>query len=434
MTHFTTRSRSQEQLRWVVPPRLTRDAVESWLEALPAGLRDVTFHLGHEGCTSGPLGSETLQSAICQLQRSGVATHLSVPASTFQDTSRKQLFVGEDSAKGVHLDEGGTPAERTLAYKLPGLVLAQLCEAVDGTSQVDLVRELQAEAIARDGSLFGHGKYRALAVIGERDHRTQLRVREGDRQSILENKVLQLLGTASYHPSHGHPLMEELLEFVYQATENTFDHGRRDFSNQLIRQVRTVAVERHIIGSGAGAVEVDALFPEGSSPTRDYIERMRKRALARREDPERLRMLSVTVADGGVGIAARMHGGLDVYAGDLGHEFNLVQEAVLPEGTTKPIGQPGRGAGLVKMMRATHRLDGLFEIRSGRLALTRTYLDEDGSREPNLDFRHRHSSAFNVHGHDDEQVLLAGTVVSVLFPAFDLRPATPPARRHQGRA
>ncbi len=415
MTKPTLTTTPERSMRWVLPSLLTRESVEGWLRDLPADLTEVVFHLGEGGTRGGPGGTESLQSAICLLHRRHVRTKLSLPPATFSDPSRMGLLTAAET------EGDGTQAERTLAYRLPGLVLAQLCEPADATSAAGTVRDRQALTVASNQNLFGHGSARAIAVIGATDHRTHLRDPENVRQVKLENRVLRMLGTRVYHPArNGHPLMEELLEFVYQATENTFDHGRKTLDGTVIEQVRMAAISRHNLGAGAGTVSLNKHFPNPSSVLRAYVERAQRRIAAAGNDPERLHLWSVSVADGGVGIAAKMHSGLDIYEGDLGYEYKLVQEAVLPEGTTKPLGEPGRGRGLVKMMRATDRLGGFFEIRTGRLSLWRSYLTEDGTSEAGLNFKNRHSSAFDLHGEDDPHVPVAGTVVSVLFPAFDL--------------
>lgn len=412
-----TTTSPQRAVRWVVPTLLTRDAVEAWLQELPEVLDEVTFHLGANGARSGPGGTESLQAAICLLHRRQVRTKLSFPAATFSDPARAEML----GAGYPGASEGqGTPAEKTLAYRLPGLVLAQLCEPADASSTAAMVRERQVVSVGRNHHLFGHGTARAITVIGVNDHRTHLRANEQDRQRQLESRLLRMLGTATYHPARDTPLMEELLEFVYQATENTFDHGRRSFDGETIQQVRMAAFSRYLVGTGAGAVPLDRHFPDSTPHLRDYVQRVRKRVEAADADPERLRLWSFSVADGGVGIAAKMNNGFDIYERELGQEYKLVQEAVLPEGTTKILGQPGRGRGLVKMMRATHRLGGFFEIRTGRLSLWRSYLDPDGTTQENLDFQNRDSSAFDLWGEHDEHVATAGTVVSVIFPAFDL--------------
>lgn len=425
VTHPPSTARRERRVRWALPKLLTRHGVEEWLAALPSDVSEVTFHLGEDGARSGPGATESLQAAICLLQRRDVRTVLTYPSATFTDSARVQQLMAAET------ETDGTPAERTLAYRPLGLILAQLCERTQDEPADTSIRELQAGAVTANGNLFGHGHERAIAVIGATDFRTKRRDSEKDRQSKLETRVLDLLGTSVYHPSRdGNPLMVELLEFVYQATENTFDHARRNLEGGVISQVRMVSLSRHKIGTGAGSVPLESHFPNPSSALRDYVERAQRRVAAEGKDPERLQLWSVSVADGGVGIAAKMHSGLDIYEGDLGHEYKLVQEAVLPEGTTKPLGEPGRGRGLVKMMRATHRLGGFFEIRSGRLALWRTYLEVDGRSEPNPNFKDRQSSAFNLHGENDEQIAVAGTVVSVLFPAFDLGPnASPPRSR-----
>lgn len=410
------RSRQPAVPPWDIPRTITREAVESWCQTIPHGADEVVLRIGHRGCTSGPGGSEALQSVLCLLHRRGVRTLLAVPPATFTDERRRALFDRTDPLRpGPH--DRGTDVERSLAYRLPGLVLAQLCDDVGGAHVVSKVRAWQAAAVTGARGQFGHGKYHSLAVIGALDHRTRLRDSGRTRRRLLESSILDLLSIRAYNPTTGAPdSLQELVEFVYQATENTFDHARLDLQGNRIRQVRTVSVERHIVGHGAGAVSERDLGMAADTPLSTYLRRLQQHVAALGKSRDQLNLLAVTVADGGVGIAARMHGGLDVYTHDLHHENKVVEEAILPGSTSKPVGELGRGGGLMKMMRSTRYLDGFFELRTGRLALARTYLAEDGRRDEDSDFSHRDSSAFDLHGHEDEQPLVAGTSVTLLFP------------------
>ncbi|WP_139263564.1 hypothetical protein [Geodermatophilus africanus] len=350
-------------------------------------------------------------------------TRLSFPTLTFKDGRGDKLFEPASVVQREHRleldEEPHTEAEKTLSSRLPGLILAQLCDADGDEGRLERIRWLQANLLAANRTIFGHGKDRVLAVLGASDDRVRLALLPDDRQKNLESLLLQLLGSPKYHPRGRIGKMEQLVEFVYQATENTFDHARLDFDGRRIRQVRFVSVERFQVGTGAGAVPIEKLAPVESSPLAQYLRRLELRTARTGGDASRMQLLSVTVADGGVGLAARMNNGFEAYGGDRHFEFKLVQEAVLPEGTTKPPGEPGRGAGLKKMMRACHRLDGLFEIRTGRLALHRTYLREDGTVQQQ-DFVGRDSSAFNLEGADDEVPMMAGTTTSLMFPNIDL--------------
>lgn len=408
--HTTTEDHRQ---RWVLPERLTRHDVETWLGALPDSVDEVTFHLSYKGCTSSPGAAESLQAAICHLQRIGVKTKYSAPDGSF----------GEGRATGLfeHGEGKGTEAERTLAYRLPGLMLAQLCEPAPGLDELRPVAVWQEQYLREHQNIFGHGKYRALAVIGARDHRTHLRSADNDRQNTLEQRIVRMLSTEQFVPRSDNPRFQELVEFVYQATENTFDHARRDFNGELITQVRTVSMERHQVGTFAAHVPLAELAPDEGSALHRYLLALRARASKLQQDPERLSLLTFTVADGGVGIAAKMNGGMDVYDGDLDAEHDLVQRAMRPTGTTKPPSDLGRGLGLFKMMRATRRLNGLLEIRTGRLALSRTYIDPGGDITAD-DFRAPGTSALDLERSSEAHVLVAGTAVSVTFPAFNLRP------------
>ena len=137
-------------------------------------------------------------------------------------------------------------------------------------------------------------------------------------------------------------------------------------------------------------------------------------------DREGGRLIEVTIGDGGVGIAARMAGGLDVFEGPLRREAEYFARALLPGGSTKSASAPGRGQGFRKMLRACFKLSGFIVVRTGRLRALRTYRRIDGSNEP-VDFDSTESDAYVPDINCSPLPLLAGTSVSLVFPIERVR-------------
>lgn len=132
------------------------------------------------------------------------------------------------------------------------------------------------------------------------------------------------------------------------------------------------------------------------------------------------RLVEITVADGGIGIPARMARTSDVYAGNHGDERRLFTRAMQPGASSKAGGEPGWGLGYRKMLRAAFHLRGIVVIRSGRVSMTKTYVGSDVDAG---DFNDATSAAFSFDMTDDGSPLIGGTAVSLLFP---LEPSAQP--------
>jgi hypothetical protein len=140
-----------------------------------------------------------------------------------------------------------------------------------------------------------------------------------------------------------------------------------------------------------------------------------------RPSTKTLRFISLTVGDGGVGIAARMAGSLNIYDRSIEEEYSQVRSALTRSGTSKPAGEVGRGGGLTKMLAACYRLNGLLHLRTGRLSLTRTFVEEEHADSSTPSFDDDSSTLFDFEGSSVARPLLAGTAVSLLFPVDGAR-------------
>ena len=110
-----------------------------------------------------------------------------------------------------------------------------------------------------------------------------------------------------------------------------------------------------------------------------------------------------------------MFGGFDIYQGALQTETDCLLKALVPSGTTKSPSEAGRGQGFRKMLRACFNLSGLVTVRTGRLKVSRTYRQQDGTREA-VDFNEGSSIAYLPQISDDKLPLVAGTSISMMFP------------------
>src|SRR5947209_5589935 len=116
---------------WRLPPRLTPEHLELWLRELPADTERVRLQLGYRGCVGVPGTASHLQGALCLLQRKGIATEFAVPPLTFAEGRAEFAFAMPDIKQESALPNV-TPAEKTLAYGVAGLILGQLCKPTPG--------------------------------------------------------------------------------------------------------------------------------------------------------------------------------------------------------------------------------------------------------------------------------------------------------------
>lgn len=187
------------------------------------------------------------------------------------------------------------------------------------------------------------------------------------------------------------PLMDHLCQFAFEAVQNTREHGSQKISGQLLEGVRFITLRKIDIANSP-----DEMFGAVSEPAlRSYLDRLF--AALRKKTGVRY-VVELTVADGGVGIAAKMAGSFSVYEGPLDDERSLFERALTPQGTSKSASVAGAGQGLDKMLKAAAALSGMIAFRTGRL--------------------HCHASSLATipRWSTDQRLLTAGTAVSLVFP------------------
>ena len=396
---------------WQLPRVLTAPMIEDWVAALPVTTNKVFVRLGSWRRT-GPFADARLQGALCLLHRKGIETVAIVPPITLKGSRADAAFEDPDP---LHPTISLTPTELKLAGSVAGLTIGQLCSFDEEHSHIP---EIQLQTVVGRRYLFGWGDELALVAPTEAKFTGFPRKSALIREAAFNNRLVNLLEplgvSMNNAPSATVNWFNDLRTFAFEASENTWDHGRIDFDTSPIRSVRFVRLRRIAIGSGGFDIaKVAPGFEELFSVYLDSLSRAHD--LANRWDREGGRLVEVTVADGGVGISAKMAGRLDVFEEPLEVEARYLLDSLIPGGTTKSTSEPGRGQGLGKMLQACFRLSGLTIVRTGRLRASRTYRRPDGSNEV-VDFNDTSSDAYIPEISRTALPLLAGTSVSLIFP------------------
>lgn len=401
---------SQFPAEWKLPRVLRATDVERWVAAIPPSCTSVSVTLGSWKQT-GPFADARLQGALCILHRNGIRTNVNVPPLTFIEQRAGNAF-----SDPTQLEDTSpiTPTERTLAGTVAGLVIGQLCKF--DSSHKD-IPALQRKRLKEKRYIFGVGHESALAIPTEPFPMAVPRKSILDREATFYNRLLELLGllgmTDKFRTKET-AWFNNLRSFAFEAAENTTDHGRLDFEMNPIRSVRFVRMRR--IDIGRSGYDANKIAPGFEESFEEYIQ-----CLNFAEDIRHLwasyggRLLEITIADGGVGISARMAGGFGIYQGALQAEMQCLMDALVPNGTTKSPSESGRGQGFKKMLRACSHLSGLVIVRTGRLKLSRTYRQLDGTRE-SVDFGDKDSRTYRPRFSEQKLPLVAGTSISLIFP------------------
>ena len=398
---------------WTLPRVLTALDVENWVDKIQSGTEYVTLRLG-KWERIGPFADARLQGALCLLHRRNIETRVAVPPETFVEQRAYDAFATLDPAQPA---PSFTRTERRLAGNVAGIVIGQLCKFDTAHQNIPM---LQREALVKRHYVYGSGSESAIIVPPDpkrtEDPRKSARIREAFFNNRL-NDLLKPLGVRSGEDLTVHKWFTELKTFAYESAENTWDHGRLDFANKAIRALRFIRFRRIDIGKrGFNGFNISNLAPGFEDRFEQYLSALSSAPdLGEIWTPNGGRLAEITIADGGVGIAARMAGNFDVYRGRIEFEQEYVRNALLPAGTSKGWHRPGSGQGYRKMLRACHRLSGLLIIRTGRLKCVRTYRRSDGSREA-YDFSGAPPDAFEPEFNSVPLPLLAGTSVSLIFP------------------
>lgn len=400
---------------WHFPRVLTAPVIDDWVASLPPSTKKVNLRLGQWQRT-GPFADARLQGALCLLHRKNIVTAAVVPPGTFAGDRADVAFSEHDPLRPTRLTE----TERKLAGSLAGLIIGQLC-TLDAKHRH--ITSRQAELLVGQRYLFGRGDHAALVVPADAAPTGQPRKPAVVREAFFNNRLYDLLpplgiGARKTRLGSVH-WFHQLRSFAFEASENTWDHGRLDFANRPIRALRFVRFRR--IDIGREGFDIEDAAPGFAQPFRRYLESLNAaKDLPFVWDREGGRLIEVTIADGGVGIAGRMAGNLEVFNEPLARETEFFLRALLPGGSTKSASAPGRGQGFRKMLRACFQLSGFIVVRTGRLRALRTYRRADGSNE-SVDFDSTRSNTYVPDVNRAPLPLLGGTSVSLIFPIEPVR-------------
>ncbi|MBJ8347611.1 hypothetical protein [Antrihabitans sp. YC2-6] len=398
--------------KWVLPRHLRVSDIDAWLTTvLEAGRGDL--HLGQHGTAADPMGAAHLQAALCLLARKGIECSLSVPENTLAGERAGAAFSVADTPKQI------TPAESVLATTLEGLILGQLCQ-LQPTAHLDseTLRKWQRNSLKGNSYHYGHGRNRAIAIptIGDRrEHNTAI----SSRVRNVEASIARLVRGVNSDPAPWAKWWFDLVfSFVFEAMENTFDHGRYDLNRNPIPSLRILDLARHNLTEVQPRVVADSSSGQ-QTVLDDYLDRLQRHYAIQRRKLNVSKLVEITVADGGLGMVGTMARGLAPYEEiETTAELEFLATALLPRGTSKSAGEIGVGHGVRKMLRACHGLRGMFVLRTGRFELSRTFLDERG-RPGQFDFLDGRDAAFDVDQHVSQRQMVAGTTWTIIFPMDD---------------
>jgi hypothetical protein len=408
------------RVKWQIPRHLTVAAIDA-MTHIAGGAQEIELQLTGSGTSADPLAAAKLQSALCQLQRNSVRCYLAVPPNTLHEERADRAF----AAPG-HSVAAVTPAEKTLASSIEGLILGQLCELIPTKSlNTERLRTLQLQELRLRKFLYGRGKSQSIAVPTRMDITDKTSTRE--RVNRVDTRVADLF---THIDKVGVDIADRwwfglISNFAFEATENTYRYGRYDLSGSLVPSVRLLTVTRHNVK------QIQARTDEHSTGhhTRSlavYLKRLERYYEIQRRELPVSKFVEVTVADGGVGIAAKMAGTLSIHREtDLGSELKFLQAGLEPGGTSRSPDAIGAGQGTKKILRQCHRLRGMFTLATGRVEISRTFLNDDG-HPGHHEFENTQDSAFDVEPFMQQCRLAAGTTWTLLFPVDDeIAPLSP---------
>jgi hypothetical protein len=194
--------------------------------------------------------------------------------------------------------------------------------------------------------------------------------------------------------------LERVGRFAFEVVQNTRDHGAEHLYGEPIDGVRMLLVRNLPLSHVAAPAKTP-------NPLSDYCAELAAADGGWVSPPTAV--VELTVADCGVGIPARLARTIDIYGASLSDEREELMRALRLRGTSKPATLVGAGYGLFSAIEATRRLRGMILIRAGRLGVYRNYLTSTAPDE---------TLAFSDWT-DEPLPTVAGTAVSLIFPAFE---------------
>jgi hypothetical protein len=308
---------------------------------------------------------------------------------------RRQLPIELHSS--FDIDVGARSVKRLVdlfADTLGGVVLAQLASSIVDGSDTDRrpeIGRLQLERAAAGAGSFGFGSEKSAPIVdlfGGPPAAAMVTDQVGTEFDPLFRAWIASL--------HLEELQEDwtdsLVDFTYEAFDNTRRHGVRTLDGGAIEGVRFILLRSLNLAPGeAPALAERIAYPPLSGYVRRLGDRLRRP----------IRLAELTIADCGIGIPATLAGTTEIYRGDYTAERDLAV-AAFERGRTSRRSQSRAGQGLAKAYRATRILNGLIALRTGRTHLFCDFTDPSGAT-----------------WRDEEVALMPGTALSLLFPWRD---------------
>jgi hypothetical protein len=277
-----------------------------------------------------------------------------------------------------------------------GVVLAQMSSRIiDGAGsdrRPSIVREQRDRAPANDG-FFNFGAERAAPIVdvfGGPAPATMVADSVGSEFEALFREWVDGMNLPALDRGEQESKLTSLIDFAYETFDNTRRHGVHELDRRPIEGVRFVLLRSVQLNAELASATAERV---GDGPLARYL-----RCLGGTL-PRSTRILELTVADCGVGIAAALSGDPAAYDGPWEVEVETIESAFVKHRRT-----PGRGTGgqgLWKALRAVSELHGFVAVRTGRTQLSRDFLAGETLED---------------HWTRARLTLLPGTSVSLLFP------------------
>jgi hypothetical protein len=282
-----------------------------------------------------------------------------------------------------------------------GMILGQLASSAidrEGIDQIVEIRRCQAKLMRSQSGVIGYGKERSLPVVdifgGPPSADAISKVRGDPRRfaGLLQSNA----AAVGLDPNELQVTdLDSLIKFAYETFENTWHHGATDLDSRPIDGLRFVGLRRLNLQQEP----LTDLFAGANGAVSEFL-----KALSRSDGADLLRkerLVELTVADSGVGIAARLTRSLDIYQNDVQSERDVVQSAFEVGTSSRDEAYLGKGFGLPKALAAARALRGFVSVRTGRLQLAQEFATPNASS----------TKRWQVHEH----ALLAGTSITLLF-------------------
>lgn len=340
----------------------------------------------------------------------GTEITVTVPPLTLQGERADRVFGDRARRAASHV----TASESILADTTAGLLLGHFGAFDEHHMQIP---DLQLQHLRQEKGIYGNGQERAqVALLSSDQPSRKSRAPLEKRLASLEAVLFELLNDVRPSRSRVPERLQRLapiVDFAFQAWDNARDHGEVDTDGHMLKSARFLSIRRTATNPVAHRPEIAG---SRADAIQDYITTLH-RVLSNcgYNNPERCPLLEITVADGGIGVAARMFGSLDIFHSRFEDEQDTFISALRPSGTSKSASDDaGRGGGFPIMLDAAYRFHGLTIFRTGRICASRHFLAPEVTSP--IDVWGDNSLAYDVRINDISLPLIGGTSTSLICP------------------